>query len=166
MFTLLGGLLGVIVSVAKNTLFDDHLTLRQALYIESANGVFYTFSIAIVATVISSVFIIFSEKKELSFRRYQIPLITFSIFILLFGGVFYALSKKSTFTIHDIPDPDTIVVEWKQLIIFILAILFSVYSFCVCRLDDHHIDFNDISDDRLMNAQLEEDDDSAKKTTN
>lgn len=152
MFTLIGGLLGVFVSVAKNTLFENPpLSLAQALYLESANGSFYTYSIAVVAAVLSSVFIIFSEKKELSFRRYQIPLITFSTFLLLFGGVFYALSKKDFVRIEDIPDTVIIKVEWKQLTIFILSILFSIYSFCVCHLDAHSDVYSDISDDRLKN---------------
>lgn len=157
MFTLIGGLLGILVSVAKSIWFEPKLSLSQALYIESANGAFYTYSIAIVAAVLSSVFIVFSEKKDLGYRRYQITLIAFSIFLLLFGGVFYALSKdSSSLNISDIPSKETIVIEWKQLIVFILSILFSLYSFCVCRLDEHNEVFSDISDDRLKNAKPEE----------
>ncbi len=147
MFTLIGGLLGIMVSVAKSIWFEPKLYLSQALFIESANGAFYTYSIAIVAAVLSSVFIVFLENKNLSFRRYQISLITFSVFLLLFGGVFYALSKEASFNIGEIPNPDKIKVEWKQLVVFLLSVLFSIYSFCLCRLDEHNKDFSDISDE-------------------
>ena len=165
MFTLLGGLIGVIVSIARNVLFEDHYSLLQAIYIESANGAFYTYSIAVVAAVLSSVFIVFSENKNLSFRRYQIPLISFSIFLLLFGGVFYALSKKTSINLNELPDTEVIKVEWKQLTIFVLSVLFSIYSFCVCRLDEHSEVFSDISDDRLRNVLPGEDGKEMKEDT-
>lgn len=153
MFTLLGGLLGVIVSVIKIVMFDKKYDILQALYIESTNGSFYTYAIAVVAAVLGSVFIIFSENQKLVFRRYQIPLITFSIFLLLFGGVFYALAKNSSPNVGEIPLSGKIVLEYKQFVVFILSIFFSVYSFCVCRLDEHQQDFSEISDDRLKNAE-------------
>lgn len=143
-FTLFGGLIGIVVSIVRYTLFGEK-TLAQAIYIESQNGSFYTYSIAIIASVLSGVFIIFAEKDQLRFRRYQIPLITMSIFIMFFGGIFYALSKTSVVGIN-VPQTTEIVLEWKQFIILIVSVLFAIYAFCVCRLDDHIDAFKDIAD--------------------
>ena len=150
-FTLFGGLIGIVISVIRYTLFGDY-SVSQAVYIESMNGSFYTYSIAIVASVLSGVFIIFAEKDTLSFRRYQIPFITMSIFLMFFGGVFYALAKQmGSMSDNKIPDSSEITIEWKQLSILVLSVIFSIYSFCVCRLDDHKSDFNSIADDRDKN---------------
>lgn len=150
-FTLFGGLIGIVISVVRYAFFGDY-SIRQAVYIESMNGSFYTYSIAIIASVLSGVFIIFAEKKDLNFRRYQIPFITVSIFLMFFGGVFYALAKQTlAMPLENIPQTEEIVIEWKQLTIFVLSVLFSVYSFCVCRLDDHQADFASISDIRDKN---------------
>lgn len=144
-FTLIGGLIGIIVSVIRNTFFGG-LNLPEALYLESCNGSFYTYSIAMVAAVLSSVFIAFSESHKLMFRRYQMPTITFSIFLLFFGGIFYALSMNA-------PDVEDIrksgveyVISWKIFVVFITSILMSIYAFCVCRLDSHAEQFKDIMD--------------------
>ena len=153
-FTLFGGLIGIVISLIRYVLFGE-MSVCHAIYIESMNGSFYTYSIAIFAAVLSGVFIIFAEKDTLYFRRYQIPFITISIFLMFFGGVFYALSKQTVpLNIVQVPATDQIVIEWKQFSIFILSVLFSVYSFCVCRLDDHRPDFSEISDERAKNKPV------------
>ena len=163
-FTLFGGLIGIVISVVRYYLFGPY-KLLQAIYIESMNGSFYTYSIAVVASVLSGVFIIFAEKETLNFRRYQIPFITMSIFLMFFGGVFYALAKQTnSISITDIPNVEDINIEWKQFSIFILSVLFSIYSFCVCRLDDHKSDFKSISDNRDMNSPPQIPDDIVQDT--
>ena len=153
-FTLFGGLIGIVISVIRYSFFGDY-SVSQAIYIESMNGSFYTYSIAIVAAVLSSVFIIFAETDTLNFRRYQIPFITMSIFLMFFGGVFYALAKQTaSISVNDIPKSSQIELEWKQFTVFALSILFSIYSFCVCRLDDHRLYFSNISDDRDKNKPI------------
>lgn len=151
-FTIFGGLIGIVISIVRYAFFGD-FSIAQAVYIESMNGSFYTYSIAIVASVLSGVFIIFAEKEDLNFRRYQIPFITISIFLMFFGGVFYALAKQTgTWSMDTIPPTSNITIEWKQCTVFVLSVLFSVYSFCVCRLDDHKADFASISDTRDRNT--------------
>ena len=144
-FTLIGGLIGIIVSIIRNTLFGG-LNLSEALYLESCNGSLYTYSIAMVAAVLSSVFIAFSESHKLMFRRYQMPTITFSIFLLFFGGVFYALSMNEPDVVEIRKSGVGHVVNWKILVIFVTSIIMSIYAFCVCRLDSHAEQFKDIMD--------------------
>ena len=62
-FTLFGGLLGIVVSITKHALFGDY-TLPQAIYLESRNGAIYTYSIAMLASVLSSVFINFAVNSN------------------------------------------------------------------------------------------------------
>ena len=144
-FTLVGGLIGIIVSIFRNTIFGG-LDFVEALYIESHNGSLYTYSIAMIAAVLSSVFIAFAENNKLRFRRYQIVTITFSIFLLFFGGVFYALSMDAPAIDEIRKMPECNHVNWKQLIIVAVSFFVAIYSFCVCRLDNHASLFKDIMD--------------------
>ena len=154
-FTLFGGLMGVIVNIMRNVWFIDNnrMSFKTALSLEMINGSFYTYAIAIVAAVLCSVFIVFSEskKEDLNFRSHQIVLVSLSIFVVLFGGVFYALSKGGPEVI--IVD-DLCYVDWQQLIVFISAIVISVYSFCVIRLNDHKEEFKELIDTNSKEEDL------------
>lgn len=144
-FTMIGGLIGIIVSIFRNTIFGG-LRFVEALYIESYNGSLYTYSIAMIAAILSSVFIAFAENNKLRFRRYQIVTITISIFLLFFGGVFYALSIDAPI-IEEIQKTEKChQVNWKQLLIVAITFIVAIYSFCVSRLDDHASQFKDIMD--------------------
>lgn len=143
-FTLFGGLIGIIVSMVRNTLFGG-LHFSEALFLESQNGSLYTYSIAMVAAVLSSVFITFAESRKLKFRRQQIVTITISIFVLFFSGVLYALSMEAP-VVSEIRKLGPMTINWKLFCIVVIAILVSIYSFCVCRLDNHEEQFKDIMD--------------------
>lgn len=153
-FTIFGGLMGVIVNIMRNMWFiTNPLKFEQALSLEMINGSFYTYSIAMVAGVLCSVLILFSElkKEELNFRGHQIVIVSFSIFITLFGGVFYALSKGDINTSANSLDSG-LYIDWQQIIVFIIAVIISIYSFCVIRLNDHKEEFKE-----LMYANAKED---------
>ncbi|MBO4843951.1 MAG: hypothetical protein J5490_05100 [Bacteroidales bacterium] len=154
-FTLFGGLIGIIVSILKHWLFAG-CSFPEAVFIETQNGSFYTYSIAMLAAVLSTVFINFSEQQEIAFRRYKIPTITFCIFVLFFGGIFYALSfdSKATGTVYNAYSG--FVIDWKQLVVFILSMILSIYSFCVCRLDQHSDEFQDIADNYNTTTELDD----------
>ena len=135
--TLLGGLVGVIANVFKSVGFGDSSFL-EAVYFETLNGSLYTYSIAIIASVLGSLFVLFEEKDKLNFRYLQIPTAAISIIVLLFGGIFYAFNKGY--------EPDGF--DWKQVGILVLSVFISIYVFCLSRLDDHDPIFKDISDKR------------------
>ena len=126
-FTLIGGLIGIIVSIFRNTIFGG-LDFVEALYIESHNGSLYTYSIAMIAAVLSSVFIVFAENNKLRFRRYQIVTITISIFLLFFGGVFYALSIDAPIIEAIRKTKECHQVNWKQLLIVAITFIVAIYS--------------------------------------
>ena len=136
--TLLGGLVGVLANIIKNVGFD-HLALIDAIRLETINGSLYTYSIAIVASVLSSLFVLFEEKERLNFRYLQIRTAAISIVVLLFGGIFYAFNKGY------VPSAKF---DWKQFVILCISVVISVYVFCLSRLDEHNPYFEDISDQR------------------
>lgn len=135
--TLLGGLVGVIANVFKSVGFGDSGFLEAVNY-ETITGSLYTYSIAIIASVLGSLFVLFEEKDKLNYRYLQIPTAAVSIIVLLFGGIFYAFNKGY--------EPDGF--DWKQVGILFLSVFISIYVFCLSRLDDHDPYFNDISDKR------------------
>lgn len=154
-FTLIGGLIGIIVSILRNTLFGG-LNFKEALLLESDNGSLYTYSIAMIAAVLSSVFIAFAENFKLNFRRYQIVTITISIFLLFFGGVFYALSMDAP-AVENVRNAD-ISINWKLLSIVGISTIVAIYSFCVCRLDSHADLFKDIMDSKSQKEYTNDND--------
>lgn len=149
LLTLVGGLVGVIANIVKHVGFGNDV-LKDAIFIETANGSLYTYSIAIVASVLSSLFVLFAEKKELNYRFLQIPMAVISIFVLLFGGIFYAFNMDT----HN-----SLAYDWKQISILVLSVLIAVYVFCLSRLDDHNPDFKDISDMQTKNRSIKIPDD-------
>lgn len=159
-FTLFGGLMGIIVNLCRNLWFVNNNPLRfhEALAIEMSNGSFYTYSIAIVAAVLCTLLTIFleSKKEELNFRRYQIVIVSFSVFTIVFGGIFYALSKAKG-VIDNNTSLDT-GWDWQQLTVFLMALVLSVYSFCVVRLNDHKEEFKDLIDKSEQDLILDNED--------
>ena len=153
-YSLIGGLIGILVSVAKHLWFDADKGFNKALSIEFGSGSFYTYSIAMLASVLSMVFISFVRNKaELQFKRYKLAVITISILVLVFGGVFYALSV-------DLGIPTEVSFSnsqvWLQTVVLLMSILIAIYAFSVTRLDDNLEKFKDINDCSFDNKQDEE----------
>lgn len=144
LFSLIGGAVGIIVSILRHSVFTNGLNFRDAFAIEILNGAFYTYSIALIAASLGSVFINFVDNEQFRYRRYKVILIALSIYALLFGGIMYALSINS-YTKEALANAE-MHFSWGQLIILILAICLSIYSFFVCRMDDHSDLFDDLVD--------------------
>jgi hypothetical protein len=148
-FTLFGGLMGVIVNIMRNMWFiKNPVSLSGAISLEMMNGTFYTYSIAIVAGVICGIFIFLSEAKkdDLNFRGYQIVIVSVSIFIILFGGVFYALARGNSNNVdkNHVVGNGILYIDWQQIVVFVLAIVISVFSFCVVRMSEHKKEFKQL----------------------
>ena len=144
LFSLVGGAVGIIVSILRHSIFTNGLDLEDALMIEVLNGAFYTYSIALIASVLGSVFINFVDNEQFRYRKYKVILIAISVYALLFGGIMYALSINS-YTREEIANAAP-PFSWGQLIILIFAVALSVYAFFVCRMDDHSDLFDDLID--------------------
>lgn len=140
-FSLFGGAFGIIVSILRHWIFTE-LGFFESIKVEFLNGALYTYSIALVASVLGAVFINFVDNERLKYRVYKVPLIVISIYILLFGGVMYALSIYS-YTSNELASKEAHF-SWGQFLFLVFALIISVYSFFVCRMDEHTDLFDDV----------------------
>ena len=139
-FTLVGGLLGILFNLVQRWIFGPY-SFQEALYIDSVSGSFYIFSIVLISSVLAPPFLKFAEDGEIEFRKLKMGFVVFSIFIMLFGSVFYSVYTSR----FDIPIPDSkLHVDWWQLSFFIISLFIAVYSFGIKLIDDNPDENNDI----------------------
>lgn len=131
-FSLIGGLIGILVSILKHWLFTAGMDFTDAIIRECRNGSFYTYSIALFASSLSSIFLSMLGDSTVSFRKRKIYVLSLLIYSLIFSGVLYALSVDfdNSLNSNGLSQKD-----WIQLGTTFLAILVAVYSFCISRLE-------------------------------
>lgn len=144
MFTLFAAQIGTIINLILRVIYGD-LSLSQSIYLESQNGSFYTFSIVLIASLLSPLFINLVENSPTHFKSIKIILITILIFTLFFAGIFYSTSAKNDYDIEYLSSLTYSVDTW-QLFFFITAILLALYAFCVNRLDLDKEKYKDLND--------------------
>ncbi len=141
LFTVFAGQIGIIINLIIR-LSNGKFNLEQSLYLDSISGSFYTFSIALIASALGPLFVNFVEKSPTEFRSIKITTISITIFILFFTGIFYSISTTTQNPIK----LNSFGIDWPQLILFIMAIVISLFSFNLLELDNFKEDFNDIND--------------------
>ncbi len=128
------------MNLSQRTIFSPNI-FEEALYINIVNNSFYIFSIVLISSVLAPPFLKFAEDGEIEFRKLKLGFVIFSIFIMLFGSVFYSVYTSK----FEIPIPDSrLHVDWWQLSFFILSLLIAVYSFGIKLIDDNPDENNDI----------------------
>lgn len=137
MFTIIAGQLGTIINVVQRWVFGDWEFL-PAFCPDSASGSFYTFALVMIASLIGPIFIRFVNKDKPEYRPITFVYVTILIFSLLFCGLYYSFATQNPV----MPDfsqmhNDQISVDLKQLVFFVLAILFSWYSFGLSLMPKH-----------------------------
>lgn len=156
-FVLVASLLGIIINLIKRVGFDGW-NICVALGPDSAAGSFYTFSIVMFSSLIYPLFSRFINGDKPEYRRMHIAYITVLIFVMLFCGVYYSFSTL------DQPMVDysklyksDMELDCPQFFFFILALVFSVYSFGLTLIGQHE-DVLHLSDDYLVkeNKQVKE----------
>ena len=152
-FSLIGGAIGILVSILKHWLFTDNMLFIDAIVRECRNGSFYTYSIALFASSLSSVFISMLGHNTLSFRKRKIYILSILIYGLIFGGILYALSVDWGINMdsHRLMQKD-----WIELGVTFVAILISIYSFCIAKLDNHLETLRDIEEKDFTDKSLED----------
>lgn len=144
-FTLIGGLLGTLFNLIQRCIIGKY-TFQEALYIDSVSGSFYVFSIVLVSSVLAPIFLKFVTDKEIEFKKMKIGFVSVSIFVLIFGSVFYTLFTSR----YVVPIPSTrLSVDWWQLSFFVFSILIAIYSFGIKLIDDNPGDNDDIREKRV-----------------
>lgn len=145
MFTILASQIGTIINLIIRVL-NGELSFIQSIYLESINGSFYTFSIVLIASLLSPLFINFVENSPTHFKSIKIVLITILIFALFFAGIFYSTSITPSYDIESLSSLDYSI-DTCQLIFFIIAIILALYAFNVSRLDLNKEKYKDLNDD-------------------
>ena len=140
LFTVITGQLGIIANLIIRSYSHD-VDLIQSIFIDSQNGIFYTFSIALSASLLGPLFINFLKEKEQRFRTIKTFTLIGTVFFLIISGYIYAAVQSKNFN-YDFKENLTI--DPTQICIYILAIFIVSYGFCVLRLDESDLDFDDI----------------------
>lgn len=147
-FVLVASLLGVIINLIKRFGFDGW-DFKVALGPDSAAGSFYTFAIVMFSSLIYPLFARFVKSEKPEFRKIHIAYITLLIFTMLFCGVYYSFSTLNQpmvdyTSLHN----SDMRLDVPQFIFFVLALLFSAYSFGLTLIGEHD-DSLHLSDDYL-----------------
>lgn len=151
LFTIVTGQFGIFANLIVRAYTND-TSISQSLLIDSMNGSFYTFSIALVASVLGPIFINFINSKKLPFRTLKTFTIIIAIFYLFVAAIIYAAVQANE---SSNASTQAISVDFSQLILYAIAIAFAIYGYCILRLESSGLDFN-VLDDPLFNEQDDE----------
>lgn len=148
-FVLVASLLGVIINLIKRVGFDGW-DFKVALGPDSAAGSFYTFAIVMFSSLIYPLFARFVKSEKPEFRKIHIAYITILIFTMLFCGVYYSFStlNQPIVDYSSLHNSD-MRIDVPQFIFFVLALLFSAYSFGLTLIGEHD-DCLRLSDEYLI----------------
>jgi uncharacterized protein YacL len=142
LFTIITGQIGIIANYIVRS-YTHSTSFAESIHIDSLNGSFYTFSIALVASILGPLFINFINSKALSFRTLKTFTIIIAIFFLFIAGVIYAAIQSRS-------EQEALITQlsfdWTQLIIYAFSIIFVSYGYCILGLERSKLNFGDIDD--------------------
>lgn len=126
---LAGSFLGVIFNVIKYWRFDGN-AFSVSLIPDSQSGSFYTICIVLIASNISSFFLLLLKGKDYKHHRITVIFLTILIFVLIIVSVFYAF-HTTTINGIDLKGYKQIGVKLdvSQFVFFLLTIFIAIYSF-------------------------------------
>lgn len=141
-FTIVTGQIGIVANFIVRTYTSD-TSVISSIYKDSINGSFYTFSIALVASMLGPIFILLINNDRLQFRTIKVFTIISAILFLFVTGTIYASVQANVSVSEDIVNYK---VDYTQLIIYFFAIILASYGYCILRLEDSSINFDSIND--------------------
>lgn len=148
LFTIVTGQFGILANFIVRY-YTSETSLTNSLYIESMNGSFYTFAIALIASLLGPIFINFIKSERIQFRTLKTYIIIIAIFYLFFTGLIYAVIQSNLIKIDIFTD---LKLDLTQAAIYLFAIIFASYGYCIIRLETSNLNFNNINDP-LFNEQ-------------
>lgn len=152
MFVLVAGQLGTIINVVNRAVFHDW-TISQALYPDSVSGSFYTYALVLIASLIVPLFTRIRNNQEPGFRSMSVVLITLLIFALVFCAVFFSFASQEIRSVkYDDFKALELDVDCKQLVFFVIAVLFAWYAFGLSLMADNN-EGNELDDTYLKQEQ-------------
>jgi hypothetical protein len=151
LFTIVTGQFGILANFIVRH-YTSGTSISNSIYIESTNGSFYTFSIALIASLLGPIFLNFIKSERIQFRTLKTFTIIVAIFYLFITGIIYA-SLHSKFISSSLIG--NLNIDITQTVIYVFAIIFASYGYCILRLELSQLNFNSINDP-LFNEQNDE----------
>jgi hypothetical protein len=151
LFTIMTGQFGILANFIVRA-FKSGTGISSSIYIESINGSFYTFAIALIASLLGPIFVNFIKYDRIQFRTLKTYTIIVAIFYLFITAIVYASIQSKSNTIINTSEFN---IDYTQTLIYLFAIIFASYGYCVLRLEMSNINFNNINDP-LFNEQNDE----------
>jgi len=130
-FTLFAGQLGIITNLIIRV-FGTQVGFKESLYLDAIAGNFYLYSIAIIASMLGSVFTTFLNAKETSFRHIRIIASSFLVLFLVFNAIVYSATQLRDSV--KIESSFYYTFDWLQLGFYVISMILSVYCFCLIKL--------------------------------
>jgi len=129
LFTLVFGLFGIGFNIWAHF---PKMDVWNALLTEFAVNSFYTYSIALLASSMGSLFIKIHKDKMLMYSDIKLWLMVV-LFVVLFLCAFLCQGMEKISHHY-----------WVQLVYFVISILLAIYSFCICHIDEYPNEFSSI----------------------
>ena len=129
LFTILAGQLGIIFNLIIRYINGGY-SFYQTIYLDSINGSFYTYSIALLAAALGPLFIDLISNSDSKFKIIKVFTIIILMLTLIFASIFYT-STQSRNTILNIEGLILVVDGW-QLGFLLFSVVTSIYAYSVC----------------------------------
>ncbi len=147
LFTILAGQSGIILNIIIGV-YRDNESIWCILEDSYLNGEFYTYSIALLSSMIGLVFLDLISADSQHFRQIKLNTIIIGALLLGFSAVTYPFMSKGD-------------LEWTQLVIYILSISLAIYFYALLKLEENHkkfehlydIDYSKADDDTVDNIK-------------
>ncbi len=147
LFTIIAGQSGIIIASIVG-IYKDNQSLSNMLLLSYNNGDFYTYSIALLSSMIGLVFTDFITNNKQQFKQIKLNTVVIGAIILLFSSLTYPFLSKVKF-------------EFTQLCVYFASIILSIYFYTLLKLDKSRLEFNNIKDIPYN----EEDDENVRQIT-
>lgn len=132
LFTIIAGQSGIILNIIIGSYKDDR-SILDSLCISYFNGDFYTYSIALIASMIGLVYIDFISENEQHFKKLKLTTVITGSLLLFFASITYPFMSSTEF-------------EFTQLIVYILSIALAIYFYALLKLEDNYEEYIHLSD--------------------
>lgn len=153
LFTILAGQLGIIFNIIIRYINGGY-SFYQTIYLDSINGSFYTYSIALLAAALGPIFIDLISNSDSKFKIIKVFTIIILMLTLIFASIFYTSTQSKDITLN--VEGLILVVDGWQLGFLLFSIVASIYAYSVSRLDLNPKYFDGIKDKDYADADDKE----------
>jgi hypothetical protein len=158
LFTVFAGQIGIISNFIIRYINGSY-SFQETIYLDSNNGSFYTYSIALLAATLGPLFVNMTEKSPTKFKSIKILTIVVSIFTLLFASVFYTSTQSDN--IHSGIRNLFFKIDIWQFVFLVISVIISIYAYSVLRLESNYGKYKELDDNFA-----EEDDENVDNLNN